>query len=475
MSATFDAAVIGSGPNGLSAAIALAQQGRRVVVIEAHESPGGGVRTTEEWTLPGFRHDICSAIHPMGIGSPFWNGLDLQAHGLKWIHPKAPLSHPFDDGPAALLEESVEATADTLGLDAERYGDWIGPFASQWPALAQDALAPLGWPDHPVLMARFGARAFRAATALAESSFHDPRTQAWFGGLAAHSVLPLDQSPSAAIGLMLLVAGHAVGWPFPEGGAGALTDALVRKLESLGGTVLCGQRVTHTDQVPTAGPILFDVSPHALADMGGTDLPDSFCDKLRRYRFGPGVFKVDWALSEPIPWKDPAVARGGTVHIGGSLEEIAASERAACNGIHGDKPFVLLAQQSLFDPTRAPEGKQVAWGYCHVPSGSTVDRTVAIEAQIERFAPGFQDCILARHTWNTADYSAYNPNLVGGDVVGGVADLRQLLARPTARRVPYSTPNPRLYLCSASTPPGGGVHGMCGFNAAQAVLKGDSS
>jgi len=466
----FDAAVIGSGPNGLCAAIALAQAGRSVVVFEARDTPGGGVRSTEDWTQPGFVHDICSAIHPMAAGSPFLNTLNLQEHGLEWVQPPIPMAHPFDDGPPALLHRSLEQTGETLGIDADTYPAWMGPFVSRWDDLAKDALAPLGWPNDPILMARFGWLGFRSGWSLAKSAFQDPRGQAFSAGLTAHSVLPLEVRPSAAIGLMLGIAGHAVGWPLPKGGAASLTKALVSKLQAEGGELRCGHAIESLDELPVRGPLLFDTSPRAMADIAGDALPASFSQKLHRFRHGPGIFKMDFALDGPIPWKDPECSQAGTVHLGSTLDEIAASERAANNGVYTNRPFVILAQQSLFDSTRAPEGKQVCWAYCHVPSGSKQDRSKAIQAQIERFAPGFRDRVLETHCWNAQDFSQYNPNYIGGDVNGGVPDLGQLFTRPTARAVPYSTPNPRLFLCSASTPPGGGVHGMCGAHAAQAAL-----
>jgi len=467
---SFDAAIIGSGPNGLAAAIRLAQAGWSVVVYEARETVGGGARTAE-LTLPGFRHDICSAIHPMGIGSPYLATLPLADHGLQWVQPGAPLAHPFDDGPAAILHRELELTGTTLGQDGASWATLMGPFAARWEELARDGMGPLGLPKSPFLMARFGLSAMRSATDLARARFDGPRAKALFGGLAAHSVLPLDQVPSAAIGLMLGVAAHAVGWPMPRGGSQSLSEAMASLLVELGGTIRTGVRIGELGAIETGGPVLFDTSTHALSTIAGDALPPGFHKKLGAYRYGPGVFKVDWALSGPIPWADPAVAQAGTVHLGGSLDELAASERAAFDGEHSDRPYVLLAQQSLFDDSRAPAGKHTGWAYCHVPHGSTVDRTAIIEAQVERFAPGFGDLIEARHTMNTADFFAHNENYVGGDINGGVPDLAQLFTRPTARFVPHSTPNKRLWLCSAATPPGGGVHGMGGFHAAEALLR----
>ncbi len=465
----FDAAVIGSGPNGLAAAIALAQAGRRVVVYELGDTIGGSARTVEH-TLPGFRHDLCSSIHPMAPRSPFFASLPLSEHGLRWVHSPAVVAHPLDDAPAVLQHRDPDRTAATLGVDRRRYVEAVAPFVGRWDELARDALAPLGVPASPVLLARFGIHAMLPATTLARAIFRDARTQAFFAGHAAHAVLPLERSPSAAIGLMLLLAGHAVGWPFPQGGAQAIVDALAGVLRDLGGVVRTGVRIGCLEEVETAGPVLFQTSPGALADIAGSALPSAFAQRLRAFRFGPGAFKIDWALSGPIPWRDPACAEAATVHLGGSMAEIAASERAVWRGAVSVRPYTLLTQPGRFDPTRAPAGATTAWAYCHVPSGSTIDCTTAIEAEVERQAPGFRDCVLARAVLRPADLEAYNPNYVGGDVNGGAADLSQLFTRPVARMNPYTTPNPRLFLCSASTPPGGGVHGMAGWYAAQAAL-----
>ncbi len=465
-----DAVVVGSGPNGLCAAIALAQAGRSVRVVELGPSPGGGVRT-DEGTLPGFRHDVCSAIHPMAVASPFLQSLDLERHGLRWIHPEAPLAHPLEGGPAVLLERGLAET-DAL-LDADDRGAWselMSPFAGRLDELLADTMGPLARPGDPMLLARFGLRALRPCSGLARERFRGPRGRALLAGLCAHSVLPLDLLPSAAIGLMLGLVGHGYGWPFPEGGAQALTDALVAELRSLGGELVLEQRVTELAELPDGALVFFDTGPQAMARVAGASLPHGYVQKLERYRYGPGVFKLDWALSGPVPWTDPAVARAATVHLGGTLEELEASERAAWDGRHLERPFVLLAQHSLFDPTRAPEGQHTLWGYCHVPAGSEVDMSAAVEAQIERYAPGFGDLVLARRSLSSAQVEAYNPNYVGGDVNGGAPTVDQLFTRPVAAASPYRTPNPRLFLCSASTPPGGGVHGMCGVHAVRAGL-----
>ena len=464
----FDAAVVGSGPNGLCAAITLAEAGRKVIVLERADTIGGGARTAE-LTLPGFRHDVCSAIHPMGISSPYMQTLNLEQYGLEWVHPEAPLAHPLDDRPAAMLERSLDATAATLGMDGSEWVRWMEPWIPRWSGLCDDTLAPLGIPNHPLWMARFGAEAFRSANMLAEGKFEDVSARALFAGLAGHSVMPLDMVPSAAIGVMLGIAGHAVGWPMPKGGSGNISKALADHFISMGGTIETERHVTCMDEIPTRGPVLFEVAPARLVDITGEALPVGFRKRLQRFRHGPGVFKIDYALSEPIPWTDPSVARAGTVHLGGTLEELVASERACWDGKHSDNPFVLIAQQSLFDPSRAPNDHHTGWAYCHAPSGSVTDLTDIIEAQIERFAPGFKDTILAKHTMNALDFETYNPNYIGGDVNGGAPTVDQLFTRPTLNT--YRTPNKRIYLCSASTPPGGGIHGMCGHYAAKAALK----
>lgn len=466
----YDAVVVGAGPNGLSAAIRIARTGRSVIVFEGADTVGGGARSAS-LTRPGFVHDVCSAIFPLGVGSPFFSTLPLSEHGLEWIHPAAPLAHPFDDGSAALLERSIEATAATLDGDGLSYRRLMEPLLADWPKLSGELLAPLHWPRHPIAQVRFGRRGLRSARGLARSLFAGEKARGLFAGLAAHSILPLEQTASAAIGLVLAVAGHAVGWPLPRGGAGSLSDALAACLLDSGGEIVTGRPIESLDQLPSSRAVLLDVSPPQLARIAGDLLPASFRRKLDRYRFGPGVFKIDWALSEPIPWRNPACARAATVHLGGSLDEIAAAESDPWAGRHAVRPFVLLAQPSLFDPSRAPAGRHTGWAYCHVPSGSTLDMTGPIERQVERFAPGFRDCILARAARNARELEAYNPNCVGGDITGGVTDLRQLFFRPTFRRVPYATPQRGIYLCSSSTPPGGGVHGMCGYHAAEAALR----
>ncbi len=465
----YDAIVVGSGPNGLAAAITLARAGRSVVVYEANATVGGGVRSAE-LTLPGFMHDVCSAIHPLGATSPFFRTLPLAEHGLKWIYPPASLAHPFDGGAAALLVRSIRATAETLGLDAAAYRELMSPLVAVWDQLAGALLGPLRPPRHPLALLRFGRRAIRSARGLAERLFAGERAQAFFGGLGAHAIMPLERSPSAAFGLVLGILGHIAGWPLPRGGAQQIAHALASYLRALGGAIVTGAPVASADDLPPARAVLFDVTPRQLLRLAGDRLPAGYRRRLERYRYGPAAFKLDWALEGPIPWAAPACARAATVHLGGTLAEIAASERAAWEGQHAEIPFVLLAQPSLFDPTRAPAGKHVVWAYCHVPNASTFDMTERVERQIERFAPGFRDRILARSMMSPARLERYNPNYIGGDINGGVQDLWQLFTRPTLRLAPYTTPAPGLYICSSSTPPGGGVHGMCGYFAARAAL-----
>jgi phytoene dehydrogenase-like protein len=467
---SLDAIIIGSGPNGLSAAVTLARAGRSVLVLEANSTFGGGARSAQR-TLPGFVHDICSAIHPFGAGSPFFRSVPLHEHGLEWIHSSAPLAHPLDDGSAAVMERSVEETARGFGADGPAYQKLFGPLVQNADHVFHDTLAPFRLPRYPFTLARFGLRAMRSAKGLCDAWFKGPHARALFAGIAAHSILPLEQMMTAAAGLMLGVAGHALGWPLPRGGAQRISDALASYLRSLGGELECGRRVASLEELPRAKAILFDGSPRNLARIAGSHLPRRYRRTLERYRHGPASFKLDWALDGPIPWKAVACARAATVHLGGTFEEIAAGEAAVGRGEHPERPYVLLAQHTLFDSTRAPEGKHTAWAYCHVPNGSTVDMTDIIERQIERFAPGFRDRILARCAIRPADFEVHNANYIGGDISGGVMDVWQLYTRPAARVIPYTTPNSRLFICSASTPPGGGVHGMCGYHAARAALR----
>ena len=468
-SGTYDAVVVGSGPNGLAAAVELARNGRSVIVLEAEDTVGGGARSAE-LTLPGFVHDVGSAIHPLGYASPFFSTLPLGEHGLEWVHPPAPLAHPFDTGPAAVLERSVEETGSTLGPDAEAYRRLMTPIARDFDRLIGSLLGPPRLPRHPVALAGFGLRALRSARGLAEGLFGGERAKGLFAGNAAHSFLPMERAPSASFGLVLSALGHTAGWPFPKGGSQKIADALVSYLRSLGGEVCTEVRVRAVEDVPRTRAVLFDVTPKQLLEIAGEHFTWRYRRALKRYRYGPGVFKIDFALDGPIPWKAEGCSRAGTVHIGGTLDEISAGEAAVFRGEHPERPFVLLAQQSLFDGTRAPEGKHTVWAYCHVPNGSDLDMTERIEAQIERFAPGFKDRILARSTMGPADLEKINANHVGGDINGGLMDFRQLFTRPAARLTPYSTSAKGLYICSSSTPPGGGVHGMCGYSAARAAL-----
>jgi len=466
---TGKACVVGAGPNGLAAAIALAQAGMEVAVFEAESQPGGAARTME-LTLPSFYHDFGSAVHPMAAGSPFFTSLPLQDHGLEWIHSPAPLAHPLDDGTAVLLERSFDDAQTELREDGAAWRSLMEPFASRWAEFADDILRPLpSWPRRPSLLARFAVDALASASTVARRRFHAGRTRALFSGLSAHSVMPLDQSLSASFGIVLGGAAHAVGWPIPRGGSQAITNALISYLTTLGGRIHTSMRIERLEQLPPCDVTMCDLTPRQLLRIAGGKLTESYRKRLRRYRYGPGVFKVDYALSQAIPWKAAECLRAATVHLGGTMEEIAASEAAVSEGKISERPFIILAQPTIFDPTRAPEGKHIAWAYCHVPNSSTVTCIDAFEMQIERFAPGFRDCILARRVFTPADLEAMDANLVGGDVSGGATDLRQLLFRPTG--LLYRTSASNLYLCSSSTPPGGGVHGMCGYNAAQTALR----
>jgi len=460
--------VIGAGPNGLAAAIVLAQGGLKVQVFEAESQPGGGARTMP-LTLPGFLHDFGSAVHPMAVGSPFFNSLPLKQYGLEWIHPTSPLAHPLDDGTVVVLERSFEATENNLGEDGRAWRRLFAPFADRWFDLAPELLAPiLLFPSHPLLMARLGLRGFPSAAWLADKQFRGEQAQALFAGLSAHSFLSLREPLSAAFGLILGATAHAVGWPIPRGGAQSITAALCGYLESLGGKITTSTRVTRLADLPKADVTMCDLTPRQLLQVAGDRLSPEYRRRMDRWQYGPGVFKVDYALSAPLPWKAKECLRAATVHLGGTLAEIAASEEATRKGRHAERPFVLLAQPTLFDPSRAPADKHIAWAYCHVPNGSTFDMLPRLEAQIERFAPGFRDCVLARTVFAPAALEAMDANLIGGDVGGGAVNLRQFLFRPTGKN--YSTSAPDIFLCSSSTPPGGGVHGMCGFNAAKRAL-----
>jgi len=467
----YDAIVVGSGPNGLSAAIVLAQAGLSVLVREAKQTIGGGARSME-LTLPGFLHDVCSAIFPMAAASPFFSSLPLAGHGLEWIQPPLPLAHPFDDGPPAILDRSPDITAASVNPDAEAYRGLMAPLVRNWNNLVPELLAPpIHFPSAPISMARFGLEALMPATSLANRKFTGTRARALFAGLAGHSVVPLDKPGTSAIGLVLAAAGHAGGWPVPRGGSQQIAHALASYLRSLGGVIEVNQPVVSLKGLPPARAVLLDVGPRQVVQIAGDTLSAGYRGRLARYRYGPGVFKTDWALSAPIPWRDSDCKRTATLHLGASMEEIRQGESEAWNNVHSRKPFVLVAQPSLFDPTRAPAGQHTAWAYCHVPNGSTIDMTEAIEAQIERFAPGFRDVILATSRKNTEQLEHSNANLIGGDITGGANDLRQLLFRPVPALDPYRTPAEGVYICSASTPPGGGVHGMCGYHAARSALR----
>ena len=489
----YDAVIVGAGPNGLAAAIRLAQRGLSVQVIEGCDTIGGGTRTAE-LTLPGYHHDVCSAIHPLSLVSPFLRTLPLEQYGLEWIQPPAAFAHPLENGQALTVERSIEDTAAQLGADGAAYRRLVTPFVNRWQDLVADSLGGIPLPPkHPFLLARFGLRALQSARGLARFNFRGELARAAFAGSAAHSMLSLDQPVTAGFGLIMFITAHAVGWPLARGGSQHITDAMAAYLRSLGGEIVTGRMITRMDELPASRAVLFDLTPRQMmriiggkettagANLTGNQqpkgglLPASYRRRLQRFRYGMGVCKVDFALSAPIPWQNPAVARAATVHVGGTLEEIFTSEQASSDGEHAERPFVLLAQQSLFDPSRAPQDvatpRHTAWAYCHVPGGSTIDMTARIEAQIERFAPGFRDTILARHTYTADQMEAYNPNYIGGDINGGAQDLFQFFTRPLPSLSPYTTPLKGVYICSSSTPPGGGVHGMCGFHAANAAIK----
>lgn len=465
-----DAVVIGSGPNGLAAAIELARAGASVRVLEARESIGGGMRTAE-LTQPGFLHDVCSGCHPMGVLSPWFRRTPLEDHGLRWMRPKASVAHPLDGQPAVVLQRSLERTAAELVEDAEAYERFFAPYLRRPHELLEGVMGPLRPPKHPLLLARFGLPALLPAASLFRWRFSGERARALLAGCAAHSILPLERATTAAMGMIFAVTAHVEDWPVAAGGSHSIAKAMASYLESLGGRIETERPVRSLGDLPPARVVIFDTSPAQLADIGEPVLPAHYVRRLRRYRYGPGVFKVDWALDGPIPWRDPRVREASTVHVGGTLDEIAFAEAEVWRGRHPERPFLILVQQSEFDPARAPEGKHTGYAYCHVPAGSDVDLTEAIENQVERFAPGFRDCILARHAMGPAGYEKENANYVGGAITGGVADLTQMFARPVARLDPYSTPNPRLFIGSASTPPGGGVHGMGGYFAARSALK----
>ncbi len=461
--------MVGAGPNGLVAAVTLARAGWRVVVFEAAETAGGGLRSAA-LTGAGYVHDVCSAVHPLGVGSPALRALPLEQHGLRWIQPGAPLAHPLDGDRAAMLERSVAETAGGLGADGDAYRSLLHPLVDHGFGVIDSVLSPFGVPKAPFATARFGLRALRSASAIT-SRFSDDPARALFAGSAAHSMLALDAAGTAGYALFLTMLGHVVGWPIAEGGSQRIADALVALLRAHGGEVVTGTEITTLAELPPARAVLLDLTPRQVRRITGDALPQRYARALDRYRYGPGVCKVDWATNAPIPWRAAAVGRAATVHVGGSIEEIAASEAAVSAGRHAERPFVIVTQPSLFDATRAPDGGHTVWAYCHVPNGSTLDRSAVIEAQIERFAPGFRDTIVHRHTMNTVAMERHDANYVGGDINGGLGDLRQLFTRPVVSLRPWVTPIPHVYLCSSSTPPGGGVHGMCGWHAARAALR----
>ncbi len=468
-STEYDAIVVGSGPNGLAAAIRLRLAGLSVLVLEGKDSIGGGTRTAE-LTLPGFLHDICSAIHPLAAGSPFLKTLPLGQHGLEYISSPVMAAHPLDDGRAAALYPSLEVTASTLGEDADVYRELVGPLVSDWPKIVDDVLGPFGMPANPLAFVKFGIKALPSATRLMKR-FTTAEGRALVAGMAAHSMQPLTNFATSAIALVLMTTSHVHGWPFPKGGSRQITGALASYLRSLGGKIETNFYVRSLTQLPSSRAVLFDVTPRQLLEIAGHKFSSIYRWQLERYRYGTGVFKIDWALDGPVPFVSEACRQAATIHIGNTFEEIADSEAMVWKGQHQERPFALFAQQSIFDATRAPDGKHVAWAYCHVPLGSRQDMTERIERQVERYAPGFRDLILARHTFDSHQLEVHNPNYIGGDIAGGANDVSQLFTRPALRSSPYRTSAKGLYICSSATPPGGGVHGMCGVHAADRALK----
>ncbi len=465
----YDAVVVGSGPNGLAAAILLQQNGLSVLLLEGKETIGGGLRSAE-LTLPGYIHDICSAIHPLAVASPFFKQLPLNDYGLEFIYPEIAAAHPFDNGTAAILKKSAEETAKLLGADEQAYLNLMQPIVKDWPFIVQDVLGPLHYPKYPFALARFGLKALTPATHLAKR-FKTPEAKGLIAGMAAHSIQPLTNIATSATALVLMTLAHSNGWPIPKGGSNQIANALASYFISLGGKIETNVCVQSLEQLPSAHAVLLDVTPRQLLQIAGHRFSTIYKWQLKRYRYGMGVFKVDWALNAPIPFKAEACKKAGTVHIGNTINEIADYEQQIWNKKQLEQPFVLLAQPSLFDPSRAPQGKHTAWAYCHVPKGSEKDMTEAIENQVERFAPGFKNTILAKHTMNTAQMEIYNPNYIGGDINGWAFDISQLFTRPALRLSPYKTSAKGIYICSSSTPPGGGVHGMCGYHAAKRALK----
>ncbi len=466
----YDAIIIGSGQNGLAAAIRLQQKGLSTLVVEAAGTPGGATRT-QELTLPGFRHDVGSAIHPLGVDSPFFKTLPLHEHGLEWIYPEVAFAHPFSDGTAIGAYTDIEKTAAQMGSDEKAYKALFGELLSQWPHIHEDLLGPLGIPSNPLQFASFGLKALLPAKDLVDLYFKEEKTKLFFYGAAAHSTLPLTTPASASFGLVLVTIAHKLGWPFPKSGAVKIIDALISYYKSLGGNITLDFPVKNINELPKASSYIFDLTPKQLLAIEGTNFPWLYRKRMEKYKYGAGIFKMDWALNEPIPFKNEVCRKAGTIHFGFSRREIELSEKVIKHNGIVKEPYVLLAQHTPFDASRAPDGKHTAWAYCHVPHGSNLDMTEEMENQIEKAAPGFKDCILARSTHNTSQMEAFDSNLVGGDVNGGRQDLSQMFTRPVTRLSPYSTPNPDIYICSASTPPGGGVHGMGGFHAAEKVIR----
>lgn len=466
----YDAVIVGSGPNGLGAAIRMAQEGLNVLVLEAEDSIGGGTRTAE-LTEPGYYHDICSAVHPTAMASPFLSSLPLEEYGLEFMQPEIPYAHPLDNGEAAYVHKDLDATLEVLGEDADRYEHLFRDFVDNWELLRQDLFGDLRIPSHPLTMARFGWYGIYSADMLSSSMFRSYKTRALFAGCAAHSIVPLEKAFTASFGLVLGVTAHTVGWPVAKGGSHKITYAMAEHLKSLGGSIETEHRVNGPQDIPAASCVLFDLTPHQIASIMRDQLPGSFRKRLLNYTYGPGAFKIDYALSEPVPWINEVCRKAGTLHLGNTFEEIAAAERMVWDGEHPERPYVLVAQSSVADPSRAPEGKHTLWAYCHVPNGSEKDMTKEIEDQIERYAPGFRDTIISRHTMNTRAMEEYNSNYIGGDINGGAQFAKQLIGRPVLKWDPYHLPVKRHYICSSSTPPGGGVHGMAGYNAANSALK----
>lgn len=467
---SFDAIIIGSGPNGLSAAILMAQHGLSVKVIEAKETIGGGTRTLE-LTEPGFFHDICSAVHPTALGSPFLRTLPLSEYGLEWIHPDFPVAHPLENGKAFVVRKSFNDTLDQLGKDAKAYKNLFQDFINNWDNFSHDLFGTLRIPKNPLKLARFGWYGMFPAKTLAKSLFKSPNLRAYFSGQAAHSIVPLEKAFTASFGLVLGTSVHAVGWPIAKGGSASITTAMADYFKSLGGIIETGNLISSTSEIEETDVVLFDLTPHQIAKIAEKELTIAFQKRLKKYQYGPGAFKMDFALSESVPWLNKDARKAGTVHLGGTLEEIAFSERETWKGNHPEKPYVLVSQPSVFDDTRAPKGKHTLWAYCHVPNGSNLDSTDMIENQIERYAPGFKDIIISKSILKASQFEEYNPNYIGGDINGGAQFFRQLFARPVLKWDPYKLPAKGLYICSSSTPPGGGVHGMSGYHAAKSALK----